>query len=184
MTTSPSLREAIEHVSRIAKDSYWTQWLKDDIKTLIQAAQEAERLREIVARATTTISKLAHEGADLRAKLEAEQDSVACEIITKNTEIAQLRAQLSAAQGCDIERVTKYLCDIPNNPAGYGDDPVGFLMASHAVLVHERQGCEGLVEALEHIIKHQKTIIPSMKGTTQIIAEQALAAYRKENGHE
>ena len=36
----------------------------------------------------------------------------------------------------DLDRVKKYIVDLTG--IGYGDDPIGFLIASHAALVHER----------------------------------------------
>ena len=38
----------------------------------------------------------------------------------------------------DEQRVADYLCDLTPD-IGAGDDPIGFLMASHAMLVYERQ---------------------------------------------
>lgn len=38
----------------------------------------------------------------------------------------------------DEQRVVDYLCDLTPD-IGAGEDPIGFLMASHAMLVHERK---------------------------------------------
>ena len=51
-------------------------------------------------------------------------------------ELERLSKELEETNA-QIDKVKKYLVEATG--IGYGDDPVGFLIASHAYIVHERQ---------------------------------------------
>lgn len=50
------------------------------------------------------------------------------------------------------KRVADYLTQLTDNQIGGGEDPIGFLMASHAYLVHERAEVRRVIrEACDHL---------------------------------